>query len=551
MSKPNAASLLLLVLGLSAAVLLIVVWRKSLMPAAGSPPPLTATSSGPPLAASEAVPTDRLSTSDLPPGARAWLAALSRDLARGGVREREAILTFKDDAALQAFLRRAEQAGLATHGIVPGLRAVRVRFDSLDALQRELAGNASDYAGVAANPLIGLPHPPAREDRPAVNQVPFGNDTLAALGAAVDRSSWGRGTTIAILDTGVAPDPTFGSGRLRSLDIGFGSTPGSGSDDGHGTSVAALAAGLAPDAPGVAPAANLLSIRVTDASGTSDLFTVSQAIVSAVDAGARIINISLGGYATGAVLDAAIDHASRNGALIVAAAGNDQAAQLAWPAADPRVLSVGAIDRLEQQVSFSNSGEQLQLTAPGYGVQTAWLNSQRVTVDGTSASAPIVAGAVAAVLSQNPNLSPQQAAAILVQTANDAGVPGADAAYGRGILNLGTAMNRDNAAYVDTAVSSHSYDAASGQMQFVVQNRSGRTLSGLSLAITTGTVTSTQSVPSLVPGETYVARVTVGEANLKSAATLTYSTQLTNPLGVVDQVPANNRRSSVLTITSP
>jgi hypothetical protein len=251
------------------------------------------------------------------------------------------------------------------------------------------------------------------------------------------------------------------------------------------------------------------------------------------------------------VLDAAIDHASRNGALIVAAAGNDQAAQLAWPAADPRVLSVGAIDRLEQQVSFSNSGEQLQLTAPGYGVQTAWLNSQRVTVDGTSASAPIVAGAVAAVLSQNPNLSPQQAAAILVQTANDAGVPGADAAYGRGILNLGTAMNRDNAAYVDTAVSSHSYDAASGQMQFVVQNRSGRTLSGLSLAITTGTVTSTQSVPSLVPGETYVARVTVGEANLKSAATLTYSTQLTNPLGVVDQVPANNRRSSVLTITSP
>lgn len=551
MSKPNVASRLLLALGLSAAVLLIVLWRKSQTPPSEASPSVPAISAQPPPPAGEAVPTDRLSTSDLPPGARAWLATLARTLARGGVREREAILTFKDDAALQAFLRRAQSAGLAVNGNVPGLRTVRVRFDSLDALQRELAGNAGDYAGIAANPLIGLPHPPSREDRPALNQVPFGNDTLAMLGAAGDRSSWGRGVTLAILDTGVAPDATFGSGRLRTLDIGFGSAPGTGSDDGHGTSVAALAAGLAPDAPGVAPAADLLSIRVTDASGTSDLFTVSQAIVAAVDAGARVINVSLGGYSTGATLDAAIDYASHNGALIVAAAGNDQAAQLAWPAADPRVLSVGAIDKLEQQVTFSNSGEQLQLTAPGYGVQTAWLNGQRVMVDGTSASAPIVAGAVAALLSQTPSLSPQQAAAVLVQTANDAGVPGADAAYGHGILNVGTAMNRDNAAYVDTAVSSHSYDAASGQMQFVVQNRSGRALSGLSLAITTGTVTSSQSVPSLAPGETHVVRVTVGDANLKSATTLTYSTQLINPLGVVDQVPANNRRSSVLTTTGP
>src|SRR6185295_11172621 len=102
-------------------------------------------------------------------------------------------------------------------------------------------------------------------------------------------------------------------------------------------------------------------------------------------------------------------YAGNRGAVIVAAAGNDQAAQLAWPAADPRVVSVGAIDAAEQQVSFSNSGPQLQITAPGYGVQTAWLNGQRASVDGTSVSSPLVAGAIAAVMSQSPGLSPQQA----------------------------------------------------------------------------------------------------------------------------------------------
>ena len=103
--------------------------------------------------------------------------------------------------------------------------------------------------------------------------------------------------TIAILDTGVLPDTTFGSGRLRSLDIGLGTVAGRGEEDGHGTAVAALAAGSDADAPGVAPAASLLSIRVTDTRSTSDTFTIAHAIVAAVDAGAKIINVSLGGYA--------------------------------------------------------------------------------------------------------------------------------------------------------------------------------------------------------------------------------------------------------------
>jgi hypothetical protein len=548
MSKSTPFNLLFAGVGLVCAGLLVWLWRQEAT--APHDPVTNVPQAGVPADAGRGTPVVSESRT-LPPELRAMLNELARMLATGGARDREAVLTFKDDDALQRFLRRASPAGLSIVAQLGPLRSVRVRFDSANSLQAELLENGSDYDSVAANGLMGIPQPPAKENRADVDQVPFRNDTLAFLGATGDRSSWGRGTTIAILDTGVTGDATFGSGRLRTLDIGLGFAPGNGADDGHGTAIAALAAGRAADAPGVSPAADLLSIRVTDANGLSDLFTVSQAIVAAVDAGARIVNVSLGGHATGAVLDAAIAYATQKGAVIVAAAGNDQAAQLAWPAADTRVVSVGAIDKAEQQVSFSNSGAQLQLTAPGYGVQTAWLDGQRVYVDGTSASAPIVAGAIAAVVSQNPNLTPQQAADLLARTANDGGAPGADPAFGNGIINLATALNRSNASYVDTAVSSHYFDAANNQMDFVVQNRSGRTITGMSLSVTIGTTTSNQSVPSLAAGETYVAKVSVNESALKNAGSLTYSTQLVNPIGTVDQVPANNRRSSVLTAPKP
>ena len=544
----------LLMIGVGVLCLLAVFWfwRHGEDPAATTGPPsasdlIRPTRSAPSVSASPRVAESK----ELSPAMRSMLADLMRALISGNAREREAVLAFKDDAALSRFLQRAAKSGLTVVAQVGPLRAVRVRFDSANALQRELLENGDDYSDVAANDLIGIPRPPARQDRGDIDQVPFGNDTLAFLGATGDRSSWGRGTTIAVLDTGVAADPTFGIGRLRTLDIGLGTTPGTGGEDGHGTAVAALAGGVSPEAPGVAPSANILSIRVTDAGGTSDLFTVSQGIVAAVDAGAKIINVSLGGYSTGSVLDAAINYATQNGALIVAAAGNDQAAQLSWPAADPRVVSVGAIDKVEQQVSFSNSGPQLQLTAPGYGVQTAWLDGKRVYVDGTSASAPIVAGSIAAVMSQNLALTPQQAADLLARTANDGGQPGTDAAFGHGIVNLATAFNSSNLNYVDTAVSSHHFDASSGQMQFVVQNRSGRAVTGMSLNVSAGTTSTSYSVPSLAAGETHVAKVPVNEITLRNDGSISFTTQLANPLGVIDQVPANNQRSSVLTAAKP
>lgn len=542
MRPPGILKFAVLLVALGGAALMFWQWRHDL-----TIPPATTTARPAPPRGGTGIPTRPPPwNSAVAAPLDATLRALWRAIARGEARPNEAVFTFRDDAALRRFLALAPDAGLTVTGRIDALRALRVRFTEARALQAALGRIGDDALSLGANGLVSLPRPPAREVRAATEQVPFGNDTLAFLGASGDRSAWGRGITIAILDTGVAGDATFGRGRLRTLDLGLGTTPGRGGEDGHGTAVAALAAGAAPDAAGVAPAASLLSIRVTDADATSDLFTLAQGIVAAVDAGARIINVSLGGYATGAVLDIAIAHASEKGVLLIAAGGNDQAAQLAWPAADPRVISVGAVDKAEQQVIFSNSGAQLQLTAPGYGVQTAWLDGQRVVVDGTSASAPLVAGAVAALLTHYPGFTPQQAVDLLVRTANDTGPPGADPAFGHGIINLATALNARDATYVDTAVSSHFYDATAQEMQFVVQNRSGRTINGLSLDIAAGEGASTQPVPSLAAGETYVVKLSVSDTALRQAGTLSVTTRLNNPPGTVDAVPANNRRASVL-----
>lgn len=475
-------------------------------------------------------------------------AVLQRALLVRDARPHEAVLTFANADAYARFLARAQHRGLAVLGQLDRLLTVRIRYDSLSALETELLEHAADYAHVGANHLVHIPAPPGKVDGAAANEIPFRNETLSFLGVAADHANWGRGTTIAILDSGVALDSTFGNGRVQYLNIGLGTLPGTGVNDGHGTSVAALAAGASVDAAGIAPAATVLSIRVTDTNGASDIFTVSQAILAAVDAGAPVINLSLGGYATTNALNSAIAYADAHGAVIVAAAGNDQAAQLAWPAADPRVVSVGAIDATGQQVAFSNSGPQLQIAAPGYGVQTAWLDDERVYVDGTSASAPLVAGAIAAVMSQNPACTAQQAWDVLRRTTSDAGAPGADADYGNGVLNLDWAMNVANTTRLDPAIASHHFDTAKSQMNFVVQNRSARPVTGLSLDVDTNGSTETHLLPEIAAGASYVLNVPVAPSSFTVDHGVTFTTQLVTPTGLDDANPANNRRSSQLNV---
>ncbi len=474
---------------------------------------------------------------------------LRQQLENRDARPREAVLTFKDEDAYRRFLARAGRDGLSVLGTIDDFLTARVRYDSLDALQRELMNHTADYLDVDANAYVYTPAPPPVQSRSTGVQLPFGDRMLAFLGVEGDHRAWGRGITIAVLDSGVAPDATFDQNRLRHLDIGYGET-GSESD-GHGTAVAALAAGAALDAIGVAPSASILSIRVTDESGVSDSFTLSRAILAAIENGAHIINISLGAYSSSAVLSNALQKANAAGVVVVASAGNDQAARLTWPAADPGVVSVGAIDALEQQVRFSNSGDNLQLSAPGYGVQTAWVDGQRVTFSGTSASSPIVAGAIAAVMSESPGLAAIEAAGLILQHSSDAGAPGADPHYGQGILNLGWTMARNDPTRTDTAIASHHYNAATGQMEIVVQNRSTLAVAGLELTIESAAGLSRHTLPWMPPGSVSVVTTPVNQAALAAGLSQTFISHLAHPTGTTDANPANNQRSTTLQTPAP
>ncbi len=429
---------------LPASILLILLWGLARLPPSRGPlPDEPVAASGGASPSPSPSPAGAAADDPLPLARNPSPAELSRLLHlkfnRAHVRLDEGLLTFRDAAALQSFLARARAAGVEVLDRIDALNTARVRVNDYAAFARELAASTGDYTAVASNAILPPPTPPV-EARSARLSEPVGENLLATLGVRAADPAWGRGVTIAVLDGGVLNDAAFDS-RLRQLDVGYGII-GGGTDGAHATSVAALAAGASSDARGVAPSAALLSIRVTGPDGSGDVFSVARGIYAAVDAGAQIINVSLGGYATSQVLADAVDYALSANVAVVAASGNDQAAQLVWPAAYPGVVSVGATDALGKQALFSNSGASLQLTAPGYAIKTVGAGGTRISFSGTSASAPVVSGSIAALLSSNPGLNALQAADLLATYSTDSGPAGPDPDYGRGTVNLDRALRR-------------------------------------------------------------------------------------------------------------
>lgn len=210
---------------------------------------------------------------------------------------------------------------------------------------------------------------------------------------------------------------------------------------GHGTFVACEIAcrGQVDNYYGIAPAAKVAMAKVFLTAGGD-----SRDIAAAIRWGAihkfPIISMSLGGEGTDPDTQAAVKFALSRGTLVVAAAGNDGSAVLNYPAGYPGVISVGATDRWEKLTSWSTHGPGLQLTAPGdwiFGIgpnHPTEINCAGLCLlEGTSMATPLVAGALADLLSLG--MSTTHAKASLL-----AGVthwPGIDPLkYGGGILSL-------------------------------------------------------------------------------------------------------------------
>jgi subtilisin family serine protease len=219
----------------------------------------------------------------------------------------------------------------------------------------------------------------------------------------------GEAVVVAVLDTGVDLDHVALAGVVSEGgwdfidddavpdDVADGvDGDGDGYTDaawGHGTHVAGIVHLVAPDA-------RILPFRVLDDEGWGTIDGVVNAIVAAVEAGAHVINLSLGTEHQDPLLEATVEWAFGRGVVLVSTAGNRDSHRPQYPGAYHRVLSVTAVDAADVRAPFANYGpEVIDMSAPGVGVMSCYPDDQYAVWSGTSMAAPHVSGALALVLS--------------------------------------------------------------------------------------------------------------------------------------------------------
>ena len=231
----------------------------------------------------------------------------------------EKILRFKNEVGYRKFLKEAP-AGVVL-GQIDGLRAVRVQ----DGEWRKSMMSSMDTL-VAPNYQVAVPEVPleVKEMGDAFYRV-VGANALKLMGADGVTADWGKGVTIALLDTSLNPT----SSNL-------------GSEEGHGTAMASLISGGGA-VRGAAPGSMIQEYPVLDSIGKGDSFTLAKAIYDSVDRGAKVINMSLGSEGDSSVVRDAVAYALSKQVALVAAAGNEAVNRVAYPAAYDGVVAVAAV----------------------------------------------------------------------------------------------------------------------------------------------------------------------------------------------------------------
>ncbi|NEC68520.1 type VII secretion-associated serine protease mycosin [Streptomyces sp. SID9727] len=300
----------------------------------------------------------------------------------------------------------------------------------------------------------------------------------------------GKGVRVAVIDTGVDvtnpqlrtavdrgagadllpvrnPDGSPAKGKTKGTAKGKGKKGGGdGTLDtvGHGTKVAGIIAARPRTGTGfvgLAPEATIIPVRQNDDQGTGTAATMAAAIRHAIKEHARVINISQDTarpLRADSDLALAVREALKNDIVVVASAGNDGlAAQVkaTYPAAYPGVLAVAASDRNDERAPFSQTGDFVGVAAPGVDMVSTVPRGGQCVDNGTSFSAPYVAGVAALIRAKHPDWKQAQVVAQIEQTASRA-VNGRDEFVGWGVVDPVRALNDDehpvNAPTPDRAV---------------------------------------------------------------------------------------------------
>jgi subtilisin family serine protease len=308
----------------------------------------------------------------------------------------------------------------------------------------------------------------------------------------------GTPVTVAVIDTGV----DFSHPELAGANW-VNPGPGKGGDlygwnfiddnadirdlSGHGTIIAGIIA-ASSDRPfgiaGINPWARIMALKAMELDGTGGSIGLAEAIVYAVDHGARVINLSVGGPTLTKAEQDAIDYAASRDVLVVVASGNEGVDTATFsPAGLKNVLAVAAVGPDLKRQGFSNWGSTIGIAAPGvdilslrarqtdllqltrrdYKPGTAVVGEQFYRVTGSSFAAPMVSGAASLLLSVNPRLTAVQVRRMLLQSAHDLEAIGTNQFSGYGLLDIAGALSADPEAYAEAAITGVSVVQAGGR----------------------------------------------------------------------------------------
>ncbi|MFF1342494.1 MULTISPECIES: type VII secretion-associated serine protease mycosin [unclassified Streptomyces] len=279
-------------------------------------------------------------------------------------------------------------------------------------------------------------------------------DALWAQTKGKDKN--GKPVRVAVIDTGVDRANPQLSG---AIDVGAGKDlidpkGGDGTTDtvGHGTKVAGLIAARPQEGTGfvgLAPDSTIIPIRQNDGQGKGNALSLGQAIDHAVSKGAQVINISQDTDApltADSELGKAVQRAIDAKVVVVASAGNDGMSgekHRTYPAAFPGVLAVASSDRNNERAAFSQPGDFIGVAAPGVDMVSTVPGFGQCIDNGTSFSAPYVAGVAALLRAKHEDWSPQEIVWQIQGTA-ERSVNGRDDYVGWGVVDPVRAVTQDH-----------------------------------------------------------------------------------------------------------
>ena len=240
---------------------------------------------------------------------------------------------------------------------------------------------------------------------------------------------------VAVIDTGVYTDHLWMKNRIADGGAGFVTASDGSFEDrhGHGTHCAGIIVSATADNVRIVP------LKAMDDDGYGESLEIFCAMMYALEIGADVVNMSLGGDGESPLLEEAAKALEKADIPVCVSAGNEcNDLQYHHPADIESCIVIGAVNKKKQIADFSNFGETIDFVAPGVSINSASAASPEATdfMDGTSMAAPFVSAAIADILSFQPDLTNETILAYLKSNAIDLGEPGFDRIHGWGLISL-------------------------------------------------------------------------------------------------------------------